>query len=55
MVYGLICCMIVWIVSFIGCQIMKKIQPESAKVYRIYVICICILFTLFLAWYEFWA
>lgn len=53
--YAMICCMAIWLVAAIGCKIMKKIQPESAGLYRVYVICICVLVTLFLTWYEFLA
>lgn len=53
--YAMICCIAVWIVAVICCQIMKKIQPESVGLYRVYVSCICILITGFLTWYEFWA
>lgn len=35
----------VWIIAIACYQIMKKIQPELSKLYLIYVIVICVLFT----------
>ena len=36
----------VWIVGAIGCMVMKRIQPEN-KLYPIYAVSICSLFTVF--------
>lgn len=38
---------IVWAVMVAGCIVMKKIAPESLKVYQIYGLCICVTFTFF--------
>lgn len=35
----------VWIVAVICYLIMKKIQPESSKLYLVYVLIICVLVT----------
>lgn len=35
----------VWIIAMVCYRIMKKIQPELSKLYLIYVIVICVLFT----------
>lgn len=39
--------LLVWIVAAICCLIMKKIQPESFKLYAMYVFTICVLITVF--------
>ena len=41
----------VWVIAGVCYMIMKKIQPESSKLYLVYAITICILLTCFLAWY----
>ncbi len=38
---------LVWVSAIIGWRIMKKIQPESSKLYLVYAIFICILVTAF--------
>jgi len=53
-VYALICDIATWIVIIVCWRIMKKIQPELSKPYLVYEICIGVILTLFLAWYEFW-
>lgn len=41
---------IVYMVAFAGVVIMKKIQPDD-KIYPVWVVIVCILFTLFAGWY----
>ena len=36
---------IIWVIAIAGCFVIKKIQPESFKLYVVYVIIVCILFT----------
>lgn len=35
----------VWVVAFLCWRIMKKIQPESSKLYLVYVLFICAIVT----------
>lgn len=37
----------VWVVAFVCWKIMKKIFPESSKIYLAYVLTICVAITLF--------
>ena len=37
----------VWVVAFMCWKIMKKICPESSKMYLAYVLAICVAITLF--------
>ncbi len=37
--------LLVWAIGIIGCLIMKKIQPEKFKLYSVYVVIVCVLFT----------
>lgn len=37
----------VWVVAIICWRIMKKIQPESSKLYLVYALSICVLITWF--------
>lgn len=46
---------LVWIVAFVCWRVMKKIQPESSKLYLVYVLSICVLITCFSAVYLFLA
>lgn len=39
--------LIVWVVAAIGCLIMKKIQPESFRLYAVYVLVICVLIAVY--------
>ena len=43
--------MLIWTVSIICIQIMKKLQPEDV-IYPIWTVAICILSTIFLLWYT---
>lgn len=45
---------IVWTAVIICWRIMKKIQPESSKLYLAYAACIALVLTLFLASHESW-
>lgn len=40
---------IVYIVAGVGIAIMKKIQPND-RIYPVWVVVVCILFTLFVGW-----
>lgn len=37
----------VWVVAFFCWKIMKKIQPESSKLYLVYELLICLIVTAF--------
>lgn len=37
----------VWVVAFVCWKIMKKMFPESSKIYLAYVLTICVAITLF--------
>lgn len=41
---------IVWIAAIAGIFIMKKLQPDN-KIYPVWAVMICILFTLFIGWH----
>ena len=45
--------LIVWTAAVICYQIMKKIQPDGAKLYLAYVLFVCIALTVALAWNVF--
>lgn len=45
--------LILWISAFAGHKVMKKIQPEIARLYLGYAIFICILVTGFTVAYQF--
>lgn len=38
---------LVWVSAYIGNRIMKKIQPESSRLYLVYTLSICVLITWF--------
>ena len=44
---------LVWIVGIICSRIMKKTEPALSKLYLVYVISTCLIFTLFVASHEF--
>lgn len=43
--WNLITIPFIWIVAIIAYLIMKKIQPDSSKLYLVYVIFVCLAFT----------
>lgn len=49
----LICAIAVWICAFVCIPIMKKIAPESYKIYSIYVVCVGIAESFFVAYVAF--
>lgn len=36
----------IWAVGLVGCLIMKKIQPETFKLYAVFVAIVCVMFTI---------
>lgn len=42
---------LVWIVAIAGIFAMKKIEPDN-KIYPVWAILVCIILSLFVAWYE---
>lgn len=44
--YLIVIIIAIWLIA-LGCyRLMKKIQPESAKLYLVYVLFVCVAFTL---------
>lgn len=44
-IYSKILIAIVWLIAVICCIIMKKIQPETFRLYAVYVFIVCVVFT----------
>ena len=40
---------LIWSAGAMGCYVMKKIQPTN-RLYSIYVITVCVIFTILAAW-----
>ena len=43
----------VWAVGAVCIPVMKKLQPESYKAYAVYVLAVCLIFTVFVALYKY--
>lgn len=44
----------IWLLGIAGIITMKKIQPESFIGYAIWVVFVCVAFTVFVLWHSTW-
>ena len=43
--------LLLWVIGIVCIPVMKKIQPEGYKAYAIYVLAVCLIFTVFAVLY----